>query len=289
MHKECETCDLKQIDKISSLLQLDTKEEDILKHKVKDYFKTVDMTKTNPEVMGEIWSVVAETIGTDNPYHEVKEYYNKELMNRYDEIKKMIKDSDDSLMTALKTAIAGNLIDFAAKHKFNIKTLMDNLHKIKSDNLAVDDSRKLFDDISKAHTILYLGDNCGEIVLDKIFIEELKEHYNSLKVYYGVRGQAIVNYVTLDDAADVNMSEAAEVISNGDISLGTVLEKTSSEFKRVFDEADVVICKGQGNYEGLINCSRDNVYFLFMAKCNIVADPLSVDTMSIVALNKKQV
>ena len=169
IHKECEICDLKQIDKISSLLQLDTKEEGIL------------------------------------------------------------------------------------KHKFDLNTLMDKLHKIKSDNLAVDDSRKLFDDISEAHTLLYLGDNCGEIVLDKIFIEELKAHYNNLKVYYGVRGQAIVNDVTIDDASDVNMSESAEVISNGDISLGTVIEKTSSEFQKVFNDADVVICKGQGNYEGLIN------------------------------------
>ena len=150
IHKECEICDLKQIDKISSLLQLDTKEEGIL------------------------------------------------------------------------------------KHKFDLNTLMDKLHKIKSDNLAVDDSRKLFDDISEAHTLLYLGDNCGEIVLDKIFIEELKAHYNNLKVYYGVRGQAIVNDVTIDDASDVNMSESAEVISNGDISLGTVIEKTSSEFQKVF-------------------------------------------------------
>ena len=204
IHKECEICDLKQIDKISSLLQLDTKEEGIL------------------------------------------------------------------------------------KHKFDLNTLMDKLHKIKSDNLAVDDSRKLFDDISEAHTLLYLGDNCGEIVLDKIFIEELKAHYNNLKVYYGARGQAIVNDVTIDDASDVNMSESAEVISNGDISLGTVIEKTSSEFQKVFNDADVVICKGQGNYEGLINCSRDNVYFLFMAKCNIVADPLGIDTMSIVALKKSR-
>lgn len=141
--------------------------------------------------------------------------------------------------------------------------------------------------MKSAKSILYLGDNCGEIVLDKIFIELLSKEYPTCKVYYGVRGKPIVNDVTIEDALEVKMNEVATVISNGDGALGTVLKNTSTQFKQVFQQVDIVICKGQGNYEGLLGINKENVFFLFMAKCELVAKPVGVKTMSIVCMKNR--
>ena len=103
-------------------------------------------------------------------------------------------------------------------------------------------------------------------------------------MFYGVRGKPIVNNVTIDDAEMVNMNESAAIISNGDVALGTVLKNCSEEFRRTYNNVDIVICKGQGNYESLLTCSKDNVYFLFMAKCENVTGPLNILYMSIVCM-----
>lgn len=145
----------------------------------------------------------------------------------------------------------------------------------------------MLEELRKAHTLLYIGDNCGEVVLDKVFIDVIKEVCPDLTVYYGVRGKPIVNDVTIDDAVMAGMNNSAIIISNGDISLGTVIERTSNDFKMIYDKADIVMCKGQGNYEGMLKSRKDNLFFLFMAKCRIVAEPLGIPVMSIVCLKNR--
>lgn len=287
MHQECFQCDINQMKKISGFLQLDQAAGNQLIRLTDDYLKTCDMTKTNPEAMGEIWAVIRDVLGTDNPYQEIKSYYNRLVLSMSDLIDKLICASSDRLVCGLKLAIAGNLIDFAARHEFDENSLKEMIGNISGTELAIDHSPQLFDTLKKSRTLLYLGDNCGEIVLDKHFILLLKEYYPNLQVFYGVRGKPIVNDVTAEDAREVCMEEAATVISSGDGSLGTVLHRTSTEFQEIFGAADVVICKGQGNYEGLADCRRDNIFFLFMAKCSLVAAPLGIDKMSIVCMKKR--
>lgn len=287
MHQECFQCDINQMKKISSFLQLDQAAGNQLIKLTGDYLKTCDMTKTNPEIMGEIWAVIRDVLGTDNPYQEIKSYYNRLVLSMSDSIDKLICESSDRMVCGLKLAIAGNLIDFAAKHEFDENSLKEMIGNISTTKLAIDHSAQLFDVLKDGHTLLYLGDNCGEIVLDKHFILLLKEYYPNLQVFYGVRGKPIVNDVTAEDAREVCMEEAATVISSGDGSLGTVLHRTSREFQEIFRTADVVVCKGQGNYEGLADCRRDNIFFMFTAKCGLVAAPLGVDKMSIVCMKKR--
>ncbi len=286
MHQECFHCDINQMKKISRFMQLDQAAENRLIKLTDDYLKTCDMTKTNPEIMGEIWAVIKNVLGTDNPYKEIKSYYNQLVLSMSDLIDDLIHGRSNHLVCGLKLAIAGNLIDFAAKHKFDENSFKETIENISGTELAIDHSAQLFDVLKDSRTLLYLGDNCGEIVLDKHFILLLKEYYPNLQVFYGVRGKPIVNDVTIEDAREVCMEEAATVISNGDGSLGTVLHRTSTEFQEIFTTADVVICKGQGNYEGLADCRRENVFFLFMAKCSLVAAPLGIDRMSIVCMKK---
>lgn len=284
MNRECFECDINQMKKISKHMGLDIERENKILEIAENYLQNCDMSKTNPEIMCEIWKQISKVIQTDNPYKEVKSYYNQLLLTMEKDIESLISIADNPNRVALKIAIIGNLIDFAAKHKFNEKSLREMINNSYDTVLEIDDSEKMFEEVKNSKTLLYLGDNCGEIVIDKVFIKRLKQLNPKLNVYYGVRGKPIVNDVTIDDAKEVDMDKIANVISNGDGSLGTVLDKTNCEFKDIFKNCDMVISKGQGNYEGLLGNTRNNVYFLFMAKCNLVANPIGVKTMSIVCL-----
>lgn len=288
MKENCKKCDINQIKKVCSISSLYKIKEKELTRAVEYYLDTVDMNKCNPEVMGEIWNIMTKIIDDDNPYKEIKKHYNEEIMKIIPDVLKIINNEQNKLETALKIAICGNLIDFAAKHEFNLNMLLSKIKEVSNKKLRIDDSENMFLQLKNAQILLYLGDNCGEIVLDKIFIDEIKKHNQKLKVFYGVRGKPIVNDVTIEDAEMIKMNESAEVVSNGDGGLGTVLKNSSEEFKKIYDAANIVICKGQGNYESLLESAKDNLYFLFMAKCEIVADPLNIDNMSIVCMKNRK-
>lgn len=284
MHQTCFQCDIKQMLKISEFLTLDETIENQLIDKTNEYLLKCDMTKTNPEIMAGIWEIVNTILGNNNPYQKIKSYYNQFMISLLKDLEQYI---NNDLNTALKVAIAANLIDFSAKDKISLDEIKYTLFTAKNLNLAIDDSKKLFRTLQNSTILLYLGDNCGEIVLDKLLLKMIKNEYPHLDIYYGVRGKPIVNDVTIDDATEVKMDEIAKIISNEDGSLGTVLIRTSQEFQTLFNQADVVICKGQGNYEGLFDCKKENLYFLFMTKCQLVANLSHTKISDIVCLKNK--
>lgn len=286
LNLNCILCNLKQVLTVTDLVQADNAQREIIMREVLLYLHETNYQRTNPEVIKGTWDIVTRHIKNNDPYKEIKAYYNRELMKISAKVYQIIDQSDDKLLAALKIAIAANLIDFVASPTFNEKVLLKKIDAINEQKLAINDSKRLFESLQNANTLLYLGDNCGEIVIDKIFIKYIKKMFPSLKVYFGVRGQPIVNDVTLEDAHLVKMEEVAEVISNGDGSLGTVIEKTSTEFQQVFFNADVIIAKGQGNYESLSEINRGQIFFLFMAKCKAVAGSLGVSNQSIVCAKK---
>ena len=146
-------------------------------------------------------------------------------------------------------------------------------------DFAIDDSLQLKQALSEAKTVLYLGDNCGEMVFDKLFIETIM-HPNLI---YAVRGAPIINDATPEDAKYVGMDLVADVISNGYDAPSTLLEHCSSDFLEILDRADVIISKGQGNLEGLLGKTDKAVYYLLMVKCEVIANVLSVPVNSFVA------
>lgn len=281
LNLNCILCNLKQVLTVTDLVKLDSDSKEVIMRDVLGYLQNTNYRRSNPEVIKGTWDIITKHINNINPYGEIKNYYNREVMNIADKIRNIINQSEDTFNTALKIAITANLIDFAASHTFDEKMLLDKINTINEQHMVIDDSKKLCEKLQTAKTLLYLGDNCGEIVIDKIFIEYINAIFPNIKVYYGVRGEAIVNDVTVEDADMVQMQEVAEVISNGDGSLGTVIEKTSTVFRDVFYKADVVIAKGQGNYESLSEIDRNHIFFLFMAKCDAVASSLNVANLSI--------
>lgn len=225
----------------------------------------------SPPALGrEIHRLIRQELKNPDPYKAIKVSFNKQMLDLVPELEKRVLDSEDSFNAALRLAIAGNVIDFGAKYQYDILEAID---RIMVSDLALDDSEKLKEAIANAQSLMYIGDNCGEIVMDKLFLQ----YMDVPKKYFVVRGAPIINDITTDDAEYVQMEEVASIITTGDDSPGAVWESSSEEFRTLFDQVDVVISKGQGNLEGLLDIRHKNIYFLLVTKCELIADKLGVE------------
>ncbi len=289
MQEECKKCNLKQVRNLAGMLNLDPDSTNNLIHHAQTYLNNDFDNKTNPEVMGCLYEDILKNIGHDDPYESIKSQYNQLLLKQEPLINEIIAASDDKFKTALKIAITGNLIDFSAKHQFDQELLLEKINSILNSSLAVDHSNSLKNNLKTAKTLLYLGDNCGEIVLDKIFINQIQAMFPDLKIVFAVRGRPVVNDATINDVKEVKMDSVCQCITNGDGSLGTVLTRVDDNFTSVFNSADVIISKGQGNLESLMHEGRDNIFFMFMVKCDLVGDPLDLNLYDIVCLKSDNI
>jgi len=212
--------------------------------------------------------VVSDVLGCEDPFAEEKHQSNIAMLEFYPALKRIVESSSDKLYTAIKLAAAGNIIDMGILREFDVKEAIDD---ILERSFQVDHFQLLRKDLASAKTILYLADNAGEIVADKLFLETLGRN----DVVVAVNERPILNDATMDDARQVELDRVATVISNGSGMIGTVLEDCSKEFRNIFHAADVIISKGQGNYEGLDE-RPENIYFVLTAKCPSVARALGV-------------
>jgi damage-control phosphatase, subfamily I len=223
-----------------------------------------------PVFSGELHTLLKQYTKNPDIYKEAKKQCNDTALQLYPGLKKIVLESANPFETALRLAIAGNIMDFGASPDFDIQATID--HVLKSD-FAINHSARLKQSLLKAKTVLYLGDNAGEIVFDKLLIETLMHP----GLVYAVRGVPVINDATLEDAHYVGIDTVADVISNGHYAPSTILEYCSPEFLAVYQKADVIISKGQGNLEGLFgkNTGKET-FFLLMVKCAVVADALKV-------------
>ena len=242
----------------------ESRQEPILRKLLK-YLSRVDYDQSPPMLGRMLQRMIRESLKNPDPYHQLKQNYNHMILDLYPSFKEMVDSSKDPFDTALRLAIAGNVIDFGAKYQFDI---LDNINRVMAHKLAIDDSCFLRDELEHAQTLLYIGDNCGEIVLDKLFLETV----DVPQKYFVVRESPVINDITLDDAKMTGMDKTAMVITTGDDSPGAVWETASKEFRDHFINADVVISKGQGNLEGLIDVPHDHLYFLLVTKCDLIAE-----------------
>jgi damage-control phosphatase, subfamily I len=231
-----------------------------------------------PEFARELHCILRSYTLNPDPYRKEKKENNDQALSMFPELKEMILQSKDPFDTALRFAIAGNIIDFAANDNFNLQATID---KAINTVFAIDHSSRLKDALNKAETILYLGDNAGEIVFDKLFIETI----NHPNLIYVVRGAPVINDATMEDAEYIGMSKIAKVISNGYDAPSTILHKSGKTFQHWFKEADLIISKGQGNLEGLLPLNDDRLFFLLMVKCDVMAEFLDVEKESFVVYN----
>ncbi len=247
----------------------DAEKEPAMRHLL-DFLAKADYHQSPPALGREMHRVIREVLKNPDPYKEIKKKYNRMMLDLYNNFKNMVQKADDSFDMAMRLAIAGNVIDFGPQHQLDV---MDTINRVVHAELAIDDSPQLRRDLQRASTILYVGDNCGEIVLDKLFIETM----NHPNVYFAVRGRPVINDATIEDAKEVEMDKVAKIITTGDDAPGAVWETASEKFKNYFLNADVVISKGQGNLEGLIDV-KHNIYFLLVTKCDLIASRVGAQT-----------
>ncbi len=219
-----------------------------------------------PPVVGQlIHRKLRELTGNPDPYKAAKERFNSLALELLPELKKRVTDSTDPLLTSVFLAITGNVIDLGAKSGLTDDEVRSDITGILSESFHVD-IEHLRREIDRATSILYLADNAGEIVLDRLLIEELPME----RVTLAVRGGPVINDATMDDACAAGLHEIVRVIDNGSDAPGTILSDCSPAFQKHFREADLIIAKGQGNYETLSD-EEANIFFLFRIKCAVVA------------------
>jgi uncharacterized protein with ATP-grasp and redox domains len=269
---------------VSNITGVDNKEG--LLREVFAYLSKMDFEITTPEIIGEIFGMVKKYTNNPDPYKETRNYYNDMFLKLLPEFEKKIEQAGNSFELAVQYAIVGNIIDFNPIHNTLLEDIFDCFEKMEKLEFAIDDSKVLMEDILNSKELLYLGDNCGEICMDKILLKRIKELNPSVKIFFGVRGKPVVNDSIAEDAYFVGIDEYAEVIDNGDGSLGTVLHRTSSEFQEIYKKADIVIAKGQANYECLSE-EMKKIYFLLMTKCDVIANDIGVSEKKMICMKNK--
>jgi uncharacterized protein with ATP-grasp and redox domains len=212
---------------------------------------------------------IRQMLGSD-PFKKIKSEYNQIALELYPSLKESVQKSPDPLWMSSRLAIAGNVIDFGI---FTSVDIQGTVRRALADQLAEDDYSALREAVSSVEEILYLTDNAGEIVFDKILIETLMSL--GKRVIAVVKGSPVINDSTLEDARESGLEGVCEVIDNGSDAVGTILEQTSPFFQETFDRAQLIVSKGQANFETLSG-SEKNIFFLFQSKCEVVSKELGL-------------
>lgn len=232
-----------------------------------------------PVVVRNINNIHEEIFGNRIEYSAIKPYYNDLMMKQEKWIEQEIKEAEDPVLRAMQFALVGNYIDFGAMKQIDEEVLFAQLHQVTDKDIQGEIYDQLKGDLAKAKNLVYLTDNCGEIVLDKMLIKVLKTYYPELHVTVLVKGGVVLNDATIEDAKQIGLNEVADVMGNGNNIAGTWEPEFSNEARKVFDEADVILAKGQANYETLHHCGR-NIYYLFLCKCDMFARDFGVEKLT---------
>lgn len=228
----------------------------------------------SPPVMAqEVHRIVRQVSGQADPYRQAKIDSTENALAWYPILRERIDKADDPLDMAIRLSIAGNIIDLGVADTYDLE---DSINRVLSQPLSIDHSPALRRRLETASELLYLGDNSGESVFDRLLIETL-----DIPVTYVVKGSPAINDVTHQEAVEAGLDQVARLVDNGSDAPGTLLDQCSSEFRRRFQAAELIIAKGQGNFESLSHVDAP-IFFLLQAKCNVIAGELGVSEKSLV-------
>ena len=220
-------------------------------------------------------------------FTEIKKEFNQLMLNMEVSIEDRIRKSNDPLEKALLYARIGNYIDFAALSNVDQSTVITLLDEKSSEALDEKEYKNFLHDLSSAKKLVYLTDNCGEVVLDKMAVKILKEQYPNLDITVIVRGYPVVNDATMEDAEEIGLTDLVKVIGNGSNVGGTWIPGISSESRELLYNADLIIAKGQGNFETLNDCGL-NIYYLFLCKCDLFQRRFHAENLQGMFLNERR-
>lgn len=237
-------------------------------HRVLEILYQYGQTESSPGLTERLERLYRDFWGETKDYAAQKQQYNQLLLHMEPKIEQKIKQSADSMKECIKYVCAANYIDFSAVDNVNEDTLEELLEHALEQEISEEEYRTFRADLENAGSLVYLADNCGEIVLDKIFIKNIKETFPHLQITVIVRGSEVINDATMQDAREVGLTEIVPCIGNGNAAPGTIVRRLSEESRQLLYGADMIISKGQGNFESLYG-ENLNPYYLFLCKCEL--------------------
>ncbi len=260
-------------------------------HKVAGILPELSLTDSPPKNAVPVYRTVEEISGNPDPFKEEKQANNNAAMSIYPELKKRVAASKDMLLTGIEIAISGNIIDYAVASHINLKEEIGKILAMEDSAIEREESRlfaidKFRQALKNAQKIIYIGDNAGEIVFDRVLAETLVTLFPEKELTYAVRGRPIINDITMDDAEQVGMTSVCPVVSSGSPAPGAVPELCSPEFQTLLNGADLIISKGQGNYESLSGTGLP-VFFLLRVKCPVISRHVKADMGDICLISEQ--
>ncbi len=234
---------------------------------------------TSPELVIQINKIHEKYFGPLPDFKDEKKEYNDLVLSMEDDLRKEIENSEDPLATSIVMSRIGNYIDFAALHQVDKETFL----KLFDDTKMREDEQQVYesfcDKCSKSKRFILLTDNCGEIVLDKLMLEQLKKRYPQFDLMIMVRGGDVSNDATMEDALYVGLDKVGKLITNGAPIAGTVYPRLSEEAKAAIDNADIIFSKGQANYESFA-CEGHHAFYTFLCKCDLFINRFKVPKLT---------
>ncbi|HDG67598.1 MAG TPA: DUF89 family protein [candidate division Zixibacteria bacterium] len=270
---ECIPCFMSQALRAARIAQLDDEQTLKLLRIVGGKIKDIQLSDPPPKTGKMIYSLVAEISGKRDPYEEVKREHIEFALKMLPFMEGYIRDAPDPVDAAMRVAAAGNIIDLGARKTVeNVQKVLEDALTLKHRRWDIDQLKSVLADAGK---ILVLGDNAGETVFDFAMMKTLRRVYPEAEIFFSVRGGPTINDATYEDAVRSRIDEVATIISTGSDAPGILMDEVSAEFLEIFNSADVVISKGQGNYETLNDAPRP-IFFVMTVKCEVVARHLNL-------------
>jgi len=278
---ECIPCFVRQAYEALSLVTNDQKIRERILTQVLLRLANKSFDNTPPSVGRDIHRIIRLLSGNNDPYIKIKRNSNKLARELMPSLKELIRSSADPFETAVRLAIAGNIIDYGQGDHITEEKIRKTVSRCLDQPISKHNINELKEEIDKASNILYLGDNAGEVFFDRLLIEELQGY----PITFVVRGAPIINDALKNDAKMADLDKLVRVVDNGSDIPGTILEECSEEFKNRFMEADLVIAKGQGNYETLSE-EQKKTFFLLKVKCPVISKDIGCQERDMVIISK---
>lgn len=275
----CVSCIINQSVRVANAIHASPSLEEKLKSTVTKMSETFSYADAPPEIASYVYEEMARIAQKTDLYDEVKALSTKKALSFVPFLNEHISSSQDKLLIATKIAVAGNVIDLAAEVEFDLD---EELEKIFHTDFAHDDFAFLREKLGTAKRVLLIGDNVGEHIFDYLFLETMRELYPNTNYFYMVRGNAIINDVTMKEALEAGFEKICEVVDSGVNTPGFAYNRANAYAKELFESVDLVISKGMGNYECMSPSHRSDICFLLKVKCGVVAASLKKEVGDII-------
>lgn len=277
---DCIPCFLRQSLEAARMATKDEIVHGIVLKEVMKYLQKVSFENSPPELSRGVHAIIRNVTKSKDPYKQVKINSNNLVKGKYSKLEQIVSSAKDPLLMAIKLSIIGNVIDFGTTNRFSLEEAID---AASTKHFVDEDYKKFKEKLNKSKTVLYLGDNTGEIFFDKILLKKISEM--GKKTTYVVKANPIINDATIEDARFAQIDEISTILE-GDAGQpcscpGIVLKYASEELLNHLKSSDMVISKGQGNYESLSSIDRD-IFFLLMVKCPLVAKDIGTEMAELV-------